>query len=139
MHPSVDGLTRRRTVQGQGDVIERGISRLRSSIPSCAPDKTLAIAESGDYSTFAGTPYDVILTGARIDGTLDAEGDFKLERLMAAARPLGSRALPTQSLPPPADASGACPLASAAQPFAACRLFQDRVGVCRCKPQLRRL
>ncbi len=57
--------------------------------------------------SIAGAPYDVVLGGARIDGTLDAEGDFKLERLMAAARPLGNRALPTQSLPPPTVASGA--------------------------------
>ena len=49
----------------------------------------------------------MVLSGARVDGTLDAEGDFKLERLMAAARPLGNRALPTQSLPPPTAASGA--------------------------------
>ena len=54
-----------------------------------------------------GAPYDVVLSGARIDGTLDAEGDFKLERLMAAARPLGSRAAPAQSLSAPTAAAGA--------------------------------
>ncbi len=62
---------------------------------------------SSNEPATAGAPYDVVLSGARIDGTLDAEGDFKLERLMAAARPLGNRALPTQSLPPPTAASGA--------------------------------
>jgi hypothetical protein len=55
----------------------------------------------------AGASYDVVLSGARIDGTLDADGDFKLERLMAAARPLGSRAAPAQSLSAPAAATGA--------------------------------
>ena len=58
-------------------------------------------------AAIAGAPYDVVLSGARIDATLDSEGDFKLERLMAAARPLGNRALPTQSLPPTTAASGA--------------------------------
>ena len=59
------------------------------------------------FAAAAGAPYDVVLSGARIDGTLDADGDFKLERLMAAARPLGNRAAPTDSLSAPATASGA--------------------------------